>query len=316
MAAPTATTSSMAVSATTVPSMAAPAATSSSVAVPAATSAKMAAPAATSVSMAASAATSVSMSAPAATNASMAASAATNAPMAALAATSSPVATSAVIVASMAASTATTSIAAHAAIISTVAKLTETVPTLATSSAATLIAAAPVIYTPLLKSSVTPLMTPTSMSPPRTTQSITVVPIIAHMANPAATTTASMSQIVIEEDPGEESSDGISTISDAYERHVAQGASKTHPSHLQDVGGAKAPNTDSELTWTASESWDDGWTQWSDANEEYWATVTPESSRKREIQESTEDESEVIRINVGSFANSTLGRENKKAKNT
>ena len=156
------------------------------------------------------------------------------------------------------------------------------------------------------------------MSPPRTKQSITVVPIFSPMSPSSSTmkSVASLSQIVIEEDHSGESSDGIDTITDAYERHVKQAGTRTHPPSLQDVGGVKAPNIDSESTWSASEGWE---SQWSDVNEDFWTTVNPDS-RKREIQESTEEEeSEVIRINVGSFSNSTLSRdsrESKKAKNS
>ena len=82
---------------------------------------------------------------------------------------------------------------------------------------------------------------------------------------------------MIEENHSEESSDGMDTINDAYERHVKQSDSRTHPPSLQEVGGVKAPNMDSESTWTASDGWEESWSQWADANEELWSTENIES---------------------------------------
>ena len=73
---------------------------------------------------------------------------------------------------------------------------------------------------------------------------------------------------------------------------------------------------DSDSTWTASENDMDTNkevnSQWSEAGEEFWLTPTQDPSLKRDIQESTEDESNVIRIETGSFLLSKGIKKNKK----
>ena len=97
----------------------------------------------------------------------------------------------------------------------------------------------------------------------------------------------------------------------------------------------KSPDIDSEATWTASEDdqiitpaqreprrvmtsqnrnidSEDWNSKWSENTEEIWTTMDIDSSRKREMCDSTEEETDVIKIGVGSFVISKFGGEKKK----
>ena len=140
-------------------------------------------------------------------------------------------------------------------------------------------------------------------------------------------------QVISREDSAGESSDGMGTISDAYQRHVVLGGVDLHHRHgSPNVRGAlPSPTTDKDSTWTASEEdqqtapgqiddWDNNW---GDDTERFWSNMdtgqpaAPSSStavsgtapNKREMQSSTEEETDVIKLNVGSFVNSNLGRD-------
>ena len=123
----------------------------------------------------------------------------------------------------------------------------------------------------------------------------------------------------------DESSDGAGTISEAYER-VILGKTRIEihqAQNYQHVVGAPGPSikVDAESTLTASS--DDQSTpaqkekqssenvnmQWEDVEESYWDGTFPEPTNKREKQDSTEDEAEIIKVSTGSFVNSDFNRD-------
>ena len=123
-----------------------------------------------------------------------------------------------------------------------------------------------------------------------------------------------------------ESSDGMGTISDAYERHITSvDVHRTQsPTNAREELLSPSITVESDSTWTASENWED-------AGEEFWTMqqIPKSPPGKRDnmqvINDSTEEETEppegIIKVTVGSFVNSILGvskgRENvsKKPKN-
>ena len=109
------------------------------------------------------------------------------------------------------------------------------------------------------------------------------------------------------------------------------GATKTETQSSQGIhqGGSPSVATiriESDSTWTASSGDEQATSQqkdldentevnWEDAVEEgFWIENFSGITNKREMQDSTEDENETIKINTGSFVNSDICRETKKKK--